>query len=188
MVLNCADLHISHSLNKRLKQIANKQIAADFEVVVTVDTRFEQVMHQCASTPRDGQPGTWITKQMQQAYCAWHQIGEAHSIETCINGELVGGLYGISLGSMFFGESMFSHRTDASKIALVHLVRFLKQQGVTLIDCQMQTRHLATLGAKPITRQEFLAHLDLTVEQPGTQWRSGWIDRLGQLQSLSLLG
>ena len=187
MVLDCDKLHISHSLKKRLKQIATQQALRDFGVVVTVDTQFEQVIAHCATTLRDGQPGTWITQQIQQAYRAWHQVGQAHSIETWMDGELVGGLYGISLGTMFFGESMFMHRTDASKIAFVHLVNFLKRQNVRLIDCQMETAHLASFGAAPIARAHFLQHLEQTVGQADLLWRPGWIDHTGQLQPLTLL-
>ena len=181
MVLKCDALHVSHSLHKRLRQIAKAQTAANFEVVVRVDTDFAAVMRGCARTASNGQLGTWITKEMQLAYHAWHLAGQAHSIETWMNGRLVGGLYGVSIGKMFFGESMFSLATDASKIALVHLVWFLQRQQVSWIDCQMQTSHLASLGACPIPRKEFLAHVRQHTAAPDIIWQTGWLDDAGVL-------
>lgn len=184
MVLKCDDLHISHSLGKRLRQIARAQDQGDFSVFVAVDTAFGSVIRSCARSSADGQPGTWITHEMQLAYEAWHLIGQAHSIETWINGELVGGLYGVSLGKMFFGESMFSRANDASKIAFVHLVAFLKQRGVDWIDCQMKTDHLASLGAQLVPRAVFLEHVHARVRQPDLAWSPGILDQKGQLHPL----
>jgi leucyl/phenylalanyl-tRNA---protein transferase len=184
MVLKCDDLHISHSLAKRLRQIERAQSKGDFSVVVQVDTAFGSVIRSCARSAQDGQPGTWITQEMQLAYEAWHIFGQVHSIETWMNGELTGGLYGVSLGRMFFGESMFSRANDASKIAFVHLVAFLKRQGVSWIDCQMQTEHLATLGAKAISREQFLEHLHSHVQQSGPLWCPGRLDQQGFLHPL----
>lgn len=184
MVLKCDELHISHSLAKRLRQIARAQAAGDFSLAVTVDTAFGSVIRSCARSALNGQPGTWITQEMQLAYEAWHLVGQAHSIETWLNGELVGGLYGVSLGRMFYGESMFSRASDASKIAFVHLVAFLKQRGVTLIDCQMKTDHLASLGAKVIARAEFLEHVQANVRQPSLVWQPGLLDQQGGLHPL----
>ena len=121
---------------------------------VRVDTAFSDVMAGCAS-PRGGQSGTWIVPEMVEAYCAWHELGQVHSFETWIDGELAGGLYGVSLGRMFFGESMFAHRTDASKIALAALVCFCREHGVPMIDCQQRTGHLASLGGREVSRFEF---------------------------------
>ena len=140
MVLFPDELKISKSLQKRLKHAE-----------VRVDGDFRAVIQACAEAPRAGQNGTWILPEMVEAYCELHRLGHAHSVEVWQGSELVGGLYGVALGKMFFGESMFHRATDASKIALVHLVK----QGYGMIDCQMHTPHLASLGAREITRQEF---------------------------------
>lgn len=162
MVLFPEELKISRSLAKRLKK-------QDYEV--RFDTAFRAVMQSCAETPREGQPGTWIVPEMVEAYCRLHELGYAHSVETWINGELAGGLYGIALGRMFYGESMFHRVTDASKIAFVHLVRHLEKQGVGMIDCQMKTAHLASLGAREISRDAFAERLNALANAP---------DRLGK--------
>ncbi len=127
---------------------------------VTFDTAFKQVIRNCAVTPRRGQNGTWITEEMQQAYIRLHQMGYAHSAESWFGDELVGGLYGMRLGRIFFGESMFSRKTDASKVAFVHLVRKLQAEGVVLIDSQVTTEHLLSLGAEEIPRKQFIDLLD----------------------------
>jgi leucyl/phenylalanyl-tRNA--protein transferase len=124
----------------------------------TLRTGFEQVMRACAA-PREGASGTWIHEEMIGAYCELHRLGYAHSVETWIDGELVGGLYGMALGRMFYGESMFSIRPNASKIALAHLAAQLKRWNFGMIDCQMNTPHLASLGAREIPRKEFIASL-----------------------------
>lgn len=157
MVLFPGELKVSRSLRKTLKK-------RDYEV--RVDTAFRQVMEACAA-PRDGQGGTWITPAMIDAYTELHRQGLAHSVETWMEGKLVGGLYGISLGRMFYGESMFSLATDASKIAFVHLVRQLERWGYGMIDCQMKTAHLASLGAREIPRAEFSQKLSELVNFPG---------------------
>ncbi|MFF7396456.1 leucyl/phenylalanyl-tRNA--protein transferase [Achromobacter sp. NPDC008082] len=180
MVLAIDDFSPSHSLRKLLRQIASQEYMASPRVQVRVDTVFPQVMAQCAA-PRDGQPGTWITSAMQQAYADWHRAGYVHSIETWIDGELAGGLYGISLGRMFFGESMFTRVPNASKIALAYLVRYLATQGVERIDCQQQTRHLASLGARPISRSRFLQHVRHATSQPPIPWARGVLDSTGRL-------
>jgi leucyl/phenylalanyl-tRNA--protein transferase len=150
MVLFPAELKISRSLAKVLR---NKPYA------VTLDTVFASVVGACAGTPREGQNGTWITAEMQAAYGRLHELGYAHSVEVWMDGKLAGGLYGMALGRAFYGESMFSWRTDASKIALAHLCMHLQRQGFGIIDCQMETTHLASLGARPIPRSEFVALL-----------------------------
>jgi len=180
MVLAIDDFSPSHSLRKLLRQIASQEYMASPRVQVRVDTVFPQVMAQCAA-PRDGQPGTWITSAMQQAYADWHRAGYVHSIETWIDGELAGGIYGISLGRMFFGESMFTRVPNASKIALAYLVRYLAAQGVERIDCQQQTRHLASLGARPISRSRFLQHVRHATSQPPIPWGRGVLDSTGRL-------
>lgn len=183
MVLKCADFHPSHSLRKRLRQIARQQQQGNFDIVVKVDQSLRGVMQGCARRAEDGSPETWITRDMQLAYQAWHLAGQVHSIETWMHGELVGGLYGVSLGKMFYGESMFSHATDASKIALAHLVNFLSRQGVQWIDCQMQTGHLASLGAAPITRTIFVEHVRQASVAPAIDWAAGWLDQEGILHA-----
>ncbi len=138
---------------------------------VRCDTAFEAVMRACAGTPRDGQDGTWITEEMIGAYVRLHRAGHAHSIETWIDGELAGGLYGLAIGRMFYGESMFSHSTDASKIAYAHLCAFLAGQECGMIDCQMNTDHLASLGGHEIPRVQFVRALDALVHAPAMR---GW--------------
>ncbi len=136
---------------------------------IRVDSAFTEVIRACAA-PRDGQAGTWILPEMQAAYVRLHQLGYAHSIETWVDNQLVGGLYGIAIGRAFFGESMFSRHKDASKIALAHLCILLRSKGFGIIDCQMETQHLASLGARPLPRSEFaarLAELTPSGEQPG---------------------
>jgi len=133
---------------------------------VRIDSAFRQVISACAGTPREGQDGTWIVPEMVEAYVAWHKLGTVHSIETWMGGELVGGLYGVSLGRMVFGESMFSHRTDASKIALAALVCFCREHGVAMIDCQQRTGHLASLGGRELPRTEFEQRLTRGLGEP----------------------
>lgn len=163
MVLFPREFKISRSLRKRLKR-------SDYEV--RVDTAFREVMLACAG-PRSGQRGTWITPQMVEAYTRLHALGHAHSVETWIDGELVGGLYGVAIGRVFYGESMFTRVSDASKIALAHLVMQLADWGDGLIDCQMSTRHLASLGAREIPRSEFTALLARLTVQEGAA--SPWV-------------
>lgn len=150
MVLFPDEIKISRSLSRRLKK-------DDHEV--RFDTAFRAVMESCAGTPRIDQDGTWIVPEMVEAYCDLHEQGYAHSVETWVDGKLAGGLYGVAIGGMFYGESMFHHATDASKIALVHLVRRLSGQGCGMIDCQMHTPHLASLGAREIPRDDFAVRL-----------------------------
>jgi leucyl/phenylalanyl-tRNA--protein transferase len=157
MVLLPVELHISRSLQKTL----NKQ-----RFTVCLDTAFAQVIRHCAKAPRPGQAGTWITEDMIQAYCVLHQLGFAHSAETWLDGELVGGLYGVSLGAAFFGESMFTRRPDASKVAFVVLVRQLRAWGFQLVDCQVYTDHMAHFGATLWPRQRFLQALARALQFP----------------------
>jgi leucyl/phenylalanyl-tRNA--protein transferase len=123
-----------------------------------VDRDFEAVIRACAA-PRAGARGTWITNEMRTAYLRLHELGIAHSIETWRGSELVGGLYGVELGRIFFGESMFSRATDASKVALVHLVERCRERGIEVIDCQLPTPHLKSLGSRSLPRSEFMAWL-----------------------------
>lgn len=162
MVLFPDELKVSRSLAKVLKR-ANYEIRAD--------SAFEEVMEACAA-PRNKHQGTWIHAEMISAYGKLHEMGLAHSIETWMEGQLVGGLYGVSLGKMFYGESMFSRVSDASKIALVHLVKQLQRRRFGMIDCQMKTEHLASLGAREISRKEFSQTLKELVHYPerGEKW------------------
>jgi len=138
---------------------------------VRFDTAFEQVMHACAAQ-RDEQHGTWISDEMIIAYSKLHQLGYAHSVEVWMSENLIGGLYGVSIGRMFYGESMFSHVSNASKIALAHLIRHLENWQFGMIDCQMYSPHLATLGAREIPRSEFLVRLKKLVHcEPVSNWK-----------------
>lgn len=173
MVLPAAEFRISHSLRKTLRRFA-----ASPDCEIRIDSAFERVIAACADTPRDGQRGTWIQPALRAAYRDWHRQGAVHSVETWIAGRLVGGLYGVNLGRMFFGESMFSHATDASKIALAALVAFCRAHDIELIDCQQRTDHLASLGGREIPRPAFEGHLVQAVAQPApadwTYHRSHW--------------
>ena len=162
MVLFPDELRISRSLSKEIKK-NNYQIR--------VDHRFSEVMQACAA-PRKGQAGTLIHPEMIIAYTTLHEMKFAHSVEMWMDGKLVGGLYGIALGKVFFGESMFSRAPNASKIAFVHMVKQLQEWGFCLIDCQVKTNHLASLGAREIPRTEFAQYLSkLIAESPsGEHW------------------
>jgi leucyl/phenylalanyl-tRNA--protein transferase len=155
MVLFPEELHISRSLQKRLQKPDHR---------ITFNTDFRQVMHACATAPRDGQNGTWIVPEMVEAYCELHRLGYAHSVEVWSDEALIGGLYGVALGRVFFGESMFHRATDASKIALVHLVQKLRVSKFGMLDCQMHTPHLASLGAREIARNEFSLRLSELIQ------------------------
>ncbi len=151
-------LNISRSMKKVLRK---------GEYKITYDRAFEQVIRECAA-PRDNQPNTWITEEMLQAYSELHRKGAAHSVECWHQGELVGGLYGVAIGQVFFGESMFSHRNNASKAAFITLTQQLIEWGYQLIDCQLHSDHLESLGAVMITRSRFLKLLDIHCrQQPG---------------------
>ncbi len=149
LVLFPDHLHVSRSLNKALRKN---------EFQITYDQDFTAVMTAC-SQPREDEGGTWITEEMLIAYAELFELGVAHSIEARFNGDLVGGLYGIAIGQVFFGESMFSFRSNASKIAFVHCVESLKSSGFQLIDCQVYSDHLASLGAVEIPRKQFKHYL-----------------------------
>jgi len=150
MVLFPTEFRLSRSLGKTLREGA-------FEV--RFDHDFPAVIAACGETARPGQDGTWISPEMKEAYIRLHELGWAHSVETYVEGDLVGGLYGLAIGRMFYGESMFSRRSNASKIAFAHLVRFLAGQQFGMIDCQMRTAHLASLGGREIPRDDFLSRL-----------------------------
>ena len=156
MVLLPDDLKIAKSLQKTLK---NKPFEVRF------NTAFREVMQACSNTRRDGQAGTWITDDIINGYCALHEAGYAISAECWLNNQLVGGCYGVKIGDMFYGESMFHHVTDASKVAFVALVQKLKSEGVGMIDCQMKTDHLASLGAKEMPRDDFISKLSVLIKR-----------------------
>ena len=146
-VLFPEELKVSDSMRRLLKQGA-------FEI--TFDKAFRDVIHECRIRKRPGQKGTWITLEMQAAYCRLHEEGVAHSVEAWNGNRLAGGLYGLKMGKMFFGESMFYRESNASKACFMTLVEKLKQEGCRLIDCQVETKHLASLGARAIPRREYL--------------------------------
>ena len=150
MVLFPDEFRLTRSLRRTLRTSRHE---------VRFDTDFPAVIAACSATPRPGQDGTWITPEMMDAYIRLHELGWAHSVETWVEGELVGGLYGLAIGRMFYGESMFAHRRDASKVAFAHLVRQLLAGGFGMVDCQMHTAHLASLGAREIPRAEFVDRL-----------------------------
>jgi len=164
-ILTAESLRVSKRLARTLRQ-------GVFET--RYDTAFEQVIQACAATPRPDQDGTWITQEMVEAYLALHREGYAHSVESWQDNRLVGGLYGVSLGKCFFGESMFSWETDASKAALVRLVEFGTAHGITLFDCQVENPHLLSMGAYPVSRKVFLAMLRARVDAPAL--RGPWTE------------
>jgi leucyl/phenylalanyl-tRNA--protein transferase len=163
MVLYSGELRVSRSLRRVIR-------SGRFRV--TLDTAFSEVMAGCAE-PRPGQDGTWITPEMTQAYTGLAARGYAHSVEAWTDGRLGGGLYGVTVGRMFFGESMFTRVTDASKVAFVHLVRQLERWRMPMLDCQMSTSHLASLGAREIRRADFVQQVRRLVSQPAipAPWR-----------------
>jgi leucyl/phenylalanyl-tRNA--protein transferase len=169
MVLYVEEFRISRSLAKRVHR---------HEFEIRIDTAFRDVIDNCAAMPRAGQRGTWITPDMVDAYCELHRRGAAHSVESWRDGQLCGGLYGMALGRVFFGESMFAHETDASKVALVHLVALLRQLQVPLIDCQQETAHLRSFGARPIPRAAFASQLAELIHstEPVAGWRAGSLE------------
>jgi leucyl/phenylalanyl-tRNA--protein transferase len=163
-VLYPGELHVGRSLEQRVR--SNR-----FEV--RLDSAFEEVIRACATAPRPDAAGTWITDEMIEAYLRLHELGHAHCVESRLEGELVGGLYGVALGGVFFGESMFATSADASKVAFVRLVRQLDAWGFRLIDCQQETDHLLRFGARAIPRTKFLGELKEALRLPnrGGAWR-----------------
>lgn len=155
---------LGRSLRRRLREVL-----AESSVEIVIDRSFAAVMRECAA-PRAQQHGTWITPQVLRAYGELHERGLAHSVETWNGDELVGGLYGVSLGRMFYGESMFARRTDASKVALATLVRLMQIEQVPLIDCQQETAHLKSLGAQTMARSEFCTHVEAATQRAAIDW------------------
>ncbi len=164
MVLPTAEFRISESLRKTLKKV-DQSMRTGGHWQVRFDTAFESVIRACAA-PRKGSSGTWISEEIVAGYCQLHAQGYAHSSELWRDHELVGGAYGICIGRMFYGESMFARVTDASKIALAYLVEFLRAQNVELIDCQQETNHLTSLGGRTMPRSAFISHMKSAIAQP----------------------
>jgi leucyl/phenylalanyl-tRNA--protein transferase len=164
MVLYTDRFKIAASLRKTLIKF-HKSATSGGGWQIRFDSAFEQVMRACAA-PRHDSAGTWISEDIIAGYCALHKHGYAHSSEVWLDRQLVGGAYGVSIGSMFYGESMFARVTDASKIALAYLVHFLRQNNVAMIDCQQETSHLASLGAMPIPRSRFIEQLQQAIDRP----------------------
>jgi leucyl/phenylalanyl-tRNA--protein transferase len=169
MVLFPEEFRLTRSLRKTLR-------ARQYEV--RFDSDFAAVIGACAATPRPGQDGTWISRDMMDAYMRLHELGWAHSVEVYVEGNLTGGLYGLGIGRMFYGESMFSRRSNASKIAFAHLVRYLLAHDFGMVDCQMRTEHLASLGGREIPRDDFLARLQQLIrpEQRRGHWTADGLD------------
>ena len=157
-VLETEHLHVPRSLGKRIRQRPYR---------ITLDRAFHEVIAGCAAVPRPEQQGTWITDEMREAYLHLHALGYAHSVEAWEGDALVGGLYGVAVGRLYAGESMFALRPDASKIAFVHLVRQLQRWGYPLVDCQVHTMHLERFGAKEVSRATYLARCAELANQPG---------------------
>jgi leucyl/phenylalanyl-tRNA--protein transferase len=170
MVLYTDRFRVSDSLKKTLRRVERSRIDGG-RWDVRFDSAFDAVMRACAAPRRDG-PGTWISEDIIAGYGGLHRLGYAHSSEVWLDGELVGGAYGVCIGRMFYGESMFARVSDASKVALAYLVAFLRGHGVRMIDCQQETGHLASLGAAPIARARFLEHLRTAIREPAiAQWQ-----------------
>lgn len=161
LVLTPGNVHISRTLRRTLRN-------GRFEI--RLDTAFDEVVTACAA-PREPSGGTWITAEMREAYARLHELGYAHSVESWREGRLVGGLYGVAVGRVFFGESMFSRENDASKVALAHLARFVERLGYAVIDCQMTTNHLLSMGAHEIRRSVFCAEVARWTAEPAAPAR-----------------
>ncbi len=172
LILVPGDLKVTRSLRQSLKKNIFR---------VTADTAFERVIRSCAETPRKKEKGTWITEAMIEAYIGLHHAGFAHSIESWYGDELAGGLYGISLGKAFFGESMFAKKSNASKIAFVKLVRKLAEWNFQLIDCQVTTQHLMSFGAKEVSREVFMKLLANALAMPSDAGAWGPVSLQGEL-------
>jgi len=166
MVLRTHEFKLHPSLKKLLRSLLKTR-----RLEIRVDQDFRSTMQACATTARSGQQGTWIVKDMQHAYGLLHDAGHAHSVEAWVDGQRWGGLYAVSIGDMVFGESMFSHASNGSKLALCALIALCKTRHMPLIDCQQQTRHLASLGAKPWPRDAFIDALNALTPRPTGPWK-----------------
>lgn len=165
MVLDVSKFRLHPSFKKTIRKFCRTLTSE-----IRIDSAFEKVIQACATSPRKGQPGTWIVPNMIDAYCDLHRAGLAHSVEVWVDGNLVGGLYCVALGKSVFGESMFSRSSSASKIALAALVSFCRYHGIQQIDCQQNTRHLASLGACEISRELFLEQVRSGISQSNPAW------------------
>ncbi|HSV34815.1 MAG TPA: leucyl/phenylalanyl-tRNA--protein transferase [Ramlibacter sp.] len=166
MVLFSREFRLHRSLRKTIAKLLQ-----DGRLEVRIDHAFDDVIHACSTSQRPGQSGTWIVPPMVRAYQAFHRAGHAHSVEAWIDGRLAGGLYCVALGQAIFGESMFTRLPDASKIALAGLVAFCLHHRIPVIDCQQNTQHLASLGAREIPRAEFVAQVAHNTQKPAPSWR-----------------
>jgi leucyl/phenylalanyl-tRNA--protein transferase len=166
MVLDVSRFRLHRSLRRTLARFRSTPGCE-----IRIDHGFEAVISACSQAPRIGQTGTWILPEMVRAYTALHRAGHAHSVETWIDGELAGGLYGVSIGHAVFGESMFARRPDASKIALAALVCFCRRHGITMIDCQQNTAHLSSLGAREMPRERLVSHVAHAHLKTSPAWR-----------------
>jgi leucyl/phenylalanyl-tRNA---protein transferase len=166
MVLQADAFRLHRSLRKTITHLRESE-----RCEIRIDTAFAEVIRACAASPREGQNGTWIVPEMVQAYVALHRAGYAHSVETWIDGQLAGGLYCVAVGKAVFGESMFTRVTDGSKMALAALVAFCRRHGIEAIDCQQNTPHLASLGAREMARADFAAQVARRQLQPSPPWR-----------------
>lgn len=166
MVLFTREFRMHRSLRKTIAKFA-----ADPRCEIRIDSAFGEVIQACATSDRPGQSGTWIVPAMVQAYKDFHRAGFAHSVETWIDGKLAGGLYCVALGQAVFGESMFTRVPDASKIALAALVAWCRHEGIAMVDCQQNTGHLASLGAREIDRADFVAQVAQNAIKPAPAWR-----------------
>ena len=170
MVVFTGEFSPARTLRRLLRQLHGRAPGAP-AWHITLDTAFTRVMQACAE-PRPGQEGTWITPAIQAAYTALHQRGLAHSLEVREDGQLIAGLYGVSIGRMFFGESMFTRRPNASKCAFATLMHLLASHGFPLVDCQQSTRHLGSLGGRDISRADFLVHIRPLLAAPAPDWQA----------------
>jgi leucyl/phenylalanyl-tRNA---protein transferase len=166
MALYVDEFNLHPSLKKTLRKFAQAPTCE-----IRIDSAFEEVIRACSTSPRNGQTGTWILPEMIDAYIELHHTGYAHSIETWMDGQLIGGLYCIGIGKAIFGESMFHRATDGSKIALAALVAMCRHHQIPLIDCQQNTRHLASLGAREIPRSVFVASIENLIHQSIPAWK-----------------
>jgi leucyl/phenylalanyl-tRNA---protein transferase len=166
MVLFTDEFKLHRSLRKTLARFA-----ADPRCELRIDSAFDEVIRACSQSPRAGQSGTWILPQMVKAYEAFHRAGYAHSVEAWVGGRLMGGLYCVCIGQAVFGESMFTRMPDASKIALAGLVAFCRQHHIGVVDCQQNTQHLASLGAREIARADFVAQVAQNAKKAAPSWR-----------------
>ncbi len=165
MVLDVEQFQLHRSMRKTLRAFCKSETCE-----IRIDSAFESVIQACANSPRSGQGGTWIVPDMVNAYVQLHRAGYAHSVETWVDGQLVGGLYCVALGRFVFGESMFARKPDVSKIALAALVCFCRRHHMGWIDCQQNTRHLASLGASEISRDSFVDLVIRACSQPAPDW------------------